>query len=226
MGNWVNSSQWNYYTHYGRRLSPQHTIPYNFLHLYQVPLTGRLKACLWNPATFLYLETGWYVPLQSVFFICSECSTAAFTLSIQSFRVGTRQGCSLSPRSWMSRSRDGLETFFGTIWSWRLNVSVSSQFWEFGKIERLGLVTLVSVLRVQRLALEGSTSRSWRYDVSVSGFVTLGLVNIGAMHQDFGYMEENNGSEDATCKKQVAIKWVAWPVSVLKMRQCFVQFVV
>ena len=56
-------------------------------------------------------------------------------------------------------SRGGLETFF-----W--NVSVSSWSRGFGKIERLGLISVP------------------RYNVS--GFVTLGLVNIHAMHQACG----------------------------------------
>jgi len=72
----------------------------------------------------------------------------------------------------------GLETFFGTSQSffnvsvlsrsWKL--SISSRSWEFGKMERLGLV---SVLRDQRLGLlsvlrvwKNGTSQSWRLTVS------------------------------------------------------------
>ena len=60
---------------------------------------------------------------------------------------------------------------------------------------------LVSVLRVQRLGLEDITSRS------VSGFVTLGLVNIGAMHQAFGYIRKkiiDLKTNYETRKKQVS----------------------
>jgi len=97
------------------------------------------------------------------------------------------QGCSLG------LERLGLET-------------VSRRF-----LERLGLVSvlkverlgLVSVLRVwknrtsrSRLGLEGSTSRSrlGLEDITSRsrsrGFVTLGLVNIGATHQAFGYIRK------------------------------------
>ena len=47
-----------------------------------------------------------------------------------------------------------------------------------------------------RLGLEDITSRSW-----VSGFVTLGLVNIHAMHQACGYIRKK--IMDLTHKKQV-----------------------
>ena len=78
-----------------------------------------------------------------------------------------------------------------------LNVSVSRRFLErlglkeFGKIQRLGFI---SVLRVQCLGLEDITSQ-------VSGFVTLGLVNIHALHQACGYMRKK--VMDLTRKKQV-----------------------
>ena len=44
-------------------------------------ITGRLKACLWSPGTFLCPDTGWYVPLLSV--CIPSFSTAVLTLSIQ-----------------------------------------------------------------------------------------------------------------------------------------------
>ena len=63
------------------------------------------------------------------------------------------------------------------------------------KVERLGLESLeksnILVLRVQRLGLEDITSRS-----RVLGFVTLGLVNIHAMHQACGYYREENIGSD------------------------------
>jgi len=60
--------------------------------------------------------------------------------------------------------------------------------------------------------LQGSTSQSWRYNISVSGFITLGLVNIHAMHQTCGYIRK--GIIYLTRKKQV-VKWQTSPVSVL-----------
>jgi len=58
-------------------------------------------------------------------------------------------------------------------------------------------------LGFERLGLEAffGTSRSRRYNVSVSGFVTLGLVNIHAMHQAWGYIRKK--TMDLTRKKQV-----------------------
>jgi len=74
-----------------------------------------------------------------------------------------------------------------------LNVSISRRSREFGKVERLGLI---SVLRVQRLGLVSVlkiTSRSRSRDFS--------LVNIHAMHQVFGYITKK--IMDLTRKKQV-----------------------
>ena len=95
-------------------------------------------------------------------------------------------------------------------------------------LERLGLVSVsscfwnVSVSRVWKnrtsrslLGLEGGTSRS-RLDLEditspsrVSGFVTLGLVNIHAMHQACGYIRKK--IIDLTRKKQL-VKWQTSPV--------------
>ena len=65
-------------------------------------------------------------------------------------------------------------------------------------LERLGLV---SVLKVERLGLV-SVLRVWKNRTSRSrGFVTLGLVNIHAMHQACGYISKK--IMDLTRKKQV-----------------------
>jgi len=67
------------------------------------------------------------------------------------------------------------------------------------KVERLGLVSVSRVWKNRtsqsHLGLEGSTS------LSVSGFVTLGLVNIHAVHQACGYIRKK--IIDLTRKKQV-----------------------
>ena len=81
-----------------------------------------------------------------------------------------------------------LETFFGTSRS------------------RLGLKSLENRTSRSHLGLEGSTSRSLlgTEDVvwsQVSGFVTLGLVNVHAMHQACGYIGKK--IMDLTRKKQI-----------------------
>ena len=65
-----------------------------------------------------------------------------------------------------------------------------------------------------RLGLEDRpiTSRSW-----VSGFLTLGLVNIHEMHQACGYIRKK--IMDLTRKKQV-VKGQTSPVSVFKLQHC------
>jgi len=96
-----------------------------------------------------------------------------------------------------------------------LNLSVLRRF-----LERLDLVLVLKVERLglegsasrSRLSLEGPTSRS-RLGVEgitsrsrVSGFVTSGLVNIGTMHQAFGYIRKkimDLKTNYATRKKQV-----------------------
>ena len=79
-------------------------------------------------------------------------------------------------------------------------------------LERLGLET-VSRRFLERLGLEDITSRS-----RVSGFVTLGLVNIHAMHQACGYVRKK--IMDLTRKKQV-VKWQLSPVIVFsKLLHC------
>ena len=73
------------------------------------------------------------------------------------------------------------------------------------KVECLGLVSVLRVWKNRtsrsRLGLEDITSRSL-----VSGFVTLGLMNIGAMHQAFGYIRKkimDLKTNYATRKRQV-----------------------
>ena len=95
-------------------------------------------------------------------------------------------------------ARDGLQYFIfraiGSCVKARdvfsvLNVLVSSRSWGFN----------VSV-----------SSRSWRYNVSVSvsGFATLGLVNIHAMHQACSCIRKK--IMDLTCKKLV-VMWQTSP---------------
>ena len=62
-------------------------------------------------------------------------------------------GCQVTDfTSWCFKLRHcGLKTFFGTSWPWRLNVS--SRSWEFGKMERLGLVSVLRVKKMERLSL-------------------------------------------------------------------------
>ena len=79
------------------------------------------------------------------------------------------------------------------------------------KVERLGLLSVSRVSKNRtsqsHLGLEGSTSRSrlCLEDITsrfrVSGFVTLRLVNIHAMHQAYGYITKK--IMDLTRKKQV-----------------------
>ena len=92
---------------------------------------------------------------------------------------------------------------------------------------------VVSVLKVECLGLvswvwRNRTSRSWgfsvsvssrsrRYNISASGFVTLDHVNIHAMHHACGYIRKK--IMDLTHKKQV-VKWQTSPVSVFKLRNC------
>ena len=83
---------------------------------------------------------------------------------------------------------------------------------EFGEVNRLGCRDVVSVLNVSvsRRSRDVSwnvsvSSRSWRYNVyvvSVSGFVTFGLVNIHARLTHI-YQEENNGSDSQETGCQV-----------------------
>ena len=76
--------------------------------------------------------------------------------------------------------------FSGTSRSWKLNVSVSSRSREFGKIECLGLV---SVLRVQRLGLRSRDFTSCQHPCNAPGLRI--------------YQEENNGSDLQETGRQV-----------------------
>ena len=79
-------------------------------------------------------------------------------------------------------------------------------------LERLGLETIFGTSRSRR-GLEDITSQS-------RAFVTLGLVNIHAMHQACGYIRKK--IMNLTHKKQV-VKWQTSPISVSKLRHCGLQ---
>ena len=110
-------------------------------------------------------------------------------------------------------SRDVFWNVSVSSWSWRLNVSVS-RVWKNRMSRSWGFNISVS-------------SRSWRYNVRSWVLWLLSLANIHAMHEAWGYQEENNGSDPQETGCQVTgftmrycsldSRDVFWNVSVLNV---------